>query len=383
MNSKSHFTWIDFLRGISAFGIVLYHVRVDLWVGWVAISTQPESFSFFDRAVALLSIPIPFLRPSVMLFFLVSGFCIHYSYAALSRSWELKSYSIRRFLRIYPPYIAAVILCVLIEWILRVQFNQEVSPTGKVWQTVFMVQNYSADKGQMYTNPALWSLPVEVELYVVYPIFYWLLRRYGIKWSMFTAAVVSIGALVISLGPNLQNYNNTLIQYGSYFAVYWIIWCAGALLAEWTKQDKLPKWQPWWWGVMALTLVMGIAVTLLKLLIVIQELVWGGFYFTVMLWGMTQADPLGFLSTRMKQLFSFLGLISYSLYLINYPFFRLVGEIWISLFGTKPANFLIPLLFSLLCIPIAYAFYLAVEAPSHKLARKLANPGRSPSTVQS
>jgi peptidoglycan/LPS O-acetylase OafA/YrhL len=153
MNSKSHFTWIDFLRGISAFGIVLYHVRVDLWVGWVAISTQPESFSFFDRAVALLSIPIPFLRPSVMLFFLVSGFCIHYSYAALSRAWELKSYSIRRFLRIYPPYIAAVILCVLIEWILRVQFNQEVSPTAKVWQTVFMVQNYSADGGQMYTNP--------------------------------------------------------------------------------------------------------------------------------------------------------------------------------------------------------------------------------------
>ncbi|AFZ16046.1 acyltransferase family protein [Allocoleopsis franciscana] len=383
MNSKSHFTWIDFLRGISAFGIVLYHVRVDLWVGWVAISTQPESFSFFDRAVALLSIPIPFLRPSVMLFFLVSGFGIHYSYSALGRLWELKSYSIRRLLRIYPPYIAAVIGCILIEWILRVQFNQEVSPIAKVWQTVFMVQNYSPDAGQMYTNPALWSLPIEVELYVAYPIFYWLLRRYGIKWSMFAVAIVSIGALVIALGPNLQNYNNTLVENGGHFAVYWIIWCAGALLAEWTGKDKLPKWQPWWWGVMALTFVIGIAVTLLKLFIVIQELIWGGFYFTLMLWGMTQPDPLGFLSDRMKKIFSFLGLISYSLYLINYPLFRLCGEIWLSLFGTKPANFLIPLLFSVLCIPIAYAFYLAVEAPSYRLAKKLANPGRKPRTVQS
>jgi peptidoglycan/LPS O-acetylase OafA/YrhL len=383
MKSNTHFAWIDFLRGLSAFGIVLYHVRVDLWVGWVAISTQPDSFSIFARAAALLSIPFPFLRPAVMLFFLVSGFCIHYSYAAFSRSWEPKSYSIRRFFRIYPPYLAAVVFGVLIEWILSHYFNQEVSSGAKVLQTVFMLQNYSADGGQMYSNPALWSLPVEVELYLVYPLFYWLLRRWGIKWSMFSVGVVSIAALALLLGPNLQNYNNTQIGYGGHFAVYWIIWCAGALLAEWAKRDQLPKWQPWLWVVMAFTLILGITVTLLKLLVVIQELVWGGFYFTVMLWGLTQADPLGFLSTRMRKIFSFLGLIAYSLYLLNYPFFRLCGEIWMNIFGTKPANFLIPLCFSVLCIPLAYAFYVCVEAPSHKLARKLGNSASSPRIVSS
>ena len=383
MKSNSHFAWIDFLRGLSAFGIVLYHVRVDLWSGWVAISTQPDSFSIFDRAAALLSIPIPFLRPAVMLFFLVSGFCIHYSYAASSRSLELKSYSIRRFLRIYPPYLAAVVFGVLIEWILSHYFNQEVSPGAKVLQTVFMLQNYSQDGGQMYTNPALWSLPVEVELYLVYPLFYLLLRRCGIKWSMFSAAVVSIAALALLLGPNLQNYNNSEVGHGGHFAVYWIVWCAGALLAEWAKREQLPKWQPWLWVVMVFTFILGITVTLLKLLIVIQELVWGGFYFTVMLWGLTQTDPLGFLSTRMRKIFLSLGLISYSLYLLNYPFFRLCGAIWINIFGTKPANFLIPLFFSVLCIPLAYAFYAGVEAPSHKLARKLGNRASSPRIVSS
>lgn len=383
MKSKSHFDWIDFLRGISAFGIVLYHVRVDLWVGWVAISTQPDSFSLFDRAAALLSIPIPFLRPAVMLFFLVSGFCIHYSYAAFGRSWELKSYSIRRFFRIYPPYLAAVIFGVGIELLLRLHFGQEVSPTAKVFQTVFMVQNYSPDGGQMYSNPALWSLPVEVELYLVYPIFYFLLRRCEIKWSMFSVGVVSTAALALLLGPNLHNYNNTQIGDGGHFAVYWIIWCAGALLAEWAKREQLPKWQPGLWVVMAFSFILGITVTLLKLMVVIQELVWGGFYFTVMLWGLTQTDPLGFLSTRLKKMFLSLGLISYSLYLLNYPFFRLCGEIWIELFGAKPANFLIPLFFSVLCIPLAYAFYVGVEAPAHRLARKLGNRGGSPRIVSS
>ncbi len=383
MKSNSHFAWIDFLRGLSAFGIVLYHVRVDLWIGWVAISTQPDSFSIFDRAAALLSIPIPFLRPAVMLFFLVSGFCIHYSYAASGRSLELKSYSIRRFLRIYPPYLAAVVFGVLIEWILSHYFNQEVSPGAKVLQTVFMLQNYSPDGGQMYTNPALWSLPVEVELYLVYPLFYLLLRRCGIKWSMFSAGVVSIAALALLLGPNLQNYNNSEVGHGGHFAVYWIVWCAGALLAEWAKREQLPKWQPWLWVVMVFTFILGITVTLLKLLIVIQELVWGGFYFTVMLWGLTQTDPLGFLSTRMRKIFLSLGLISYSLYLLNYPLFRLCGAIWINIFGTKPANFLIPLFFSVLCIPLAYAFYAGIEAPAHRLARKLGNRASSPRIVSS
>ncbi len=383
MNSNSRFAWMDFLRGISAFGIVLYHVRVDLWVGWVAISTQPESFSIFDRAAALLSIPFPFLRPAVMLFFLVSGFCIHYGYAAFSSSLELNSYSIRRFFRIYPPYLAAVVFGVLIEWILSHFFNQEVSSGAKVLQTVFMLQNYSPNGGQMYTNPALWSLPVEVELYLVYPLFYWLLRRSGIKWSMFSVSVVSITALLLLLGSNLHNYNNTQIGNGGHFAVYWIIWCAGALLAEWTKREQLPKWQLWLWVVMACTFILGITVTLLKLFIVIQELVWGGFYFTVMLWGLTQTDPLRFMSTRMRKIFLFLGLISYSLYLLNYPFFRLCGEIWINLFGSKPANFLIPLFFSILCIPLAYIFYAVLEAPSHRLGRKLSRSGGSPRIVSS
>jgi peptidoglycan/LPS O-acetylase OafA/YrhL len=126
---------------------------------------------------------------------------------------------------------------------------------------------------------------------------------------------------------------------------------------------------------MALTFSIAMVSYFLKLFIGIQELAWAGFYFTVILWGLIQKDPLKFLSTRMRKLFLWLGLISYSLYLLHFPFFKLSGTIWVSLFGTKPANFLIPIAFSMLCIPLAYTFYLYVEAPSHRLARKLAGRG--------
>lgn len=373
MKSASHFAWIDFLRGISAIGIVLFHVRIELWVGWVAISTQPDSFSIFDRAAALLSIPLPFLRSAVMLFFLVSGFCIHYPYAGADRILELKSYSIRRFLRIYPPYLAVVGIGFLIEWFLTYYFSQEVSSKAKFLETIVLIQNYGSDAGQLYSNISLWSIPIEVELYLAYLLFYWISIRCGIKWSMFCSGIVSVGSLLVLLGHNLQNYNNNPAGYVGNFGIYWIIWCAGALLAQWTKRDQLPKWSSWLWIVMVLTFIIGMLVYFLKLYIGIQDLVWAGFYFTVMLWGLTHKDSLKFLNTRVGKVFLFLGLISYSLYLIHYPFFKLCGVIWVDMFGTKPANFFIPLGFSLLSIPIAYAFYLCVEAPSHRLARKLAS----------
>jgi peptidoglycan/LPS O-acetylase OafA/YrhL len=369
MKSAAHFAWIDFLRGISAVAVVIFHVRIELWIGWVAIHTHPESFSLFDRAVALLSIPLPFLGSVVMLFFIISGFCIHYPYAAEGRVLELKQYGIRRFLRIFPPYFAAVVLVILLEWFLSNYFREEVSSRLVGLKTLFMVQNYGSNALQMSANPSFWSLPVEVELYLVYPLFYWLLRRYGLKWAMCSVSAVSLGALVVSLKTSL--YETGLHPW--HFPIYWIIWCAGALLAEWVRQEKVPIWQPWLWLVMASTFIMAIVIDLLGFSVELQSLSWASFYFMVILWGLAQKEPLRFLNPKIQKIFVFLGLISYSLYLIHYPFFKLCGVIWINIFGSKPANLLIPFGFSVLSIFIAYAFYRLFEAPSHKLAKILAS----------
>jgi len=370
-----YFQWIDFLRGISCLGIVLYHVRVDLWIGWNAISSSPTSFSWFDRAAALLSIPIPFLRSSVMLFFLISGFCIHYPYVTGERSLALKPYTIRRFFRIYPPYFIVVILGAFLQLSMTHYLSKMSANSlsfGQVISTIFMVQNYGSDAGQMAINPSLWSLPVEIELYLAYPIFYWLLRRYSIKRTMILVGCVSLGALSFLMLTYWDNPDKHLGYVGN-FALYWIIWCAGALLAEWAKRDRLPTWKFWHWGIMAGTFALSMTAFQLKLFIGLQDLVWSSFYFTVFLWGLTQTQVKGLLNSKPGILLSSIGLISYSLYLVHYPFFRLCGLIWINVFGAKPTNLLIPIAFSFLAIAIAYIFYISFEKVSHNLARKLAS----------
>jgi peptidoglycan/LPS O-acetylase OafA/YrhL len=73
-----------------------------------------------------------------------------------------------------------------------------------------------------------------------------------------------------------------------------------------------------------------------------------------------------------------LGKISFSLYLIHFPLFRLWGLAWVHEFGDKPANLFVCLLASLAAVLIAGVFYKYVEKPSHQLARQV---GMVPATI--
>jgi peptidoglycan/LPS O-acetylase OafA/YrhL len=68
----------------------------------------------------------------------------------------------------------------------------------------------------------------------------------------------------------------------------------------------------------------------------------------------------------------FAGTISYSFYLLHFPFFRLAGAAWVSAFGSKPESFLVPTLGTLLVVPLAWIFFRLVERPSHKLGQRAA-----------
>ena len=108
--------------------VIVFHSRVTLWVGFIQIRKSPELYSPFDRLVAWLSLPVACGGSAVMLFFLISGFCIHVPYAASSRDFGFRQYALRRSLRIIPPYLFAVTLTWLLEWVVFGMGGQ--APTG-------------------------------------------------------------------------------------------------------------------------------------------------------------------------------------------------------------------------------------------------------------
>ena len=103
-------TVIDGLRGIAAFRVVLYHVF--------------GGFNLFSTELRLKTIgvgAVPYFIPAagfsgVYLFFVISGFCIHLRYARQVRDGlsepkvDFWGFWKRRWVRLYPAYIAAIIL---------------------------------------------------------------------------------------------------------------------------------------------------------------------------------------------------------------------------------------------------------------------------------
>jgi peptidoglycan/LPS O-acetylase OafA/YrhL len=362
-SSAGRLEWLDFLRGLSAFAIVLFHVRVTLWVGARAVVSNPD-YSWVDRAAAWVTLPFPLMGSAVMLFFVVSGFAIHYPNAASDAPIAIGRYALRRWLRIWPAYFVAVILTVVAEHVAAGATGVATSPPHKAQATAALLQNYLSPAGQLVGNPSLWSLPVEVELYAAYPVLFWLWRQFGLKWVLAVVTLASaFAAAALFQGHEWPMHN---------FAKYWVIWFAGALLAERVRSRTVPPWHSWY-GFIALTgLAAVIGCRWADVPLGLEHFAWGTIYFLLMLWALNHQTALTRVPGWLRRALGFLGRISYSLYLVHYPIFLVLGAWWIAAFGQKPVSVFVPLVASLIPIPAASVLWCLVEQPSQSLSRQFA-----------
>src|SRR4029077_9150703 len=82
---------------------MLYHPEVTL----SAVSTGKASLH--DLFLFLVFFPFHIGWTALPIFFVVSGFCIHLTYSQ-QRQPDLRSFYVRRFFRIYPPYLLALLV---------------------------------------------------------------------------------------------------------------------------------------------------------------------------------------------------------------------------------------------------------------------------------
>ena len=358
---------IDVLRGVAALGVTWFHSRVDLWVGFREINANPDGYSPIDRWLSLLSLPVSQLGSLVMLFFVLSGFCIHLPLAGKSRDPDLASYAIRRGFRIYPAYFAVLVFCYFSAMILALSLGTA-SVTGsertKYAVSALMLQNWVYDGGQIAMNPSLWSIPVEVELYFVYPILVWIHLRFGMAASFaFTLACTGIGWAL--------HFSGAAIALGSFFK-YAIIWNSGAWLAEHYVRQTLPKFTRWHLALLVLSLMLTPALGLRGVDVFYLHYGWGVASFLGLWWLITDGARFIPPNDWWVRWLAALGTISYSLYLIHFPMFKIGGIFWIEIFQSKPSSFLVPSLATLMVIPFAWVFYRLFEYPSHEIGRTIA-----------
>ena len=366
-HKRAHTEWIDAFRGFAAMWVIIFHSRVALWVGFHDIHNNPGAYSHLDRLLAWLSPPAACGGSAVMLFFLISGFCIHLPYVGSDRPFNLKQYGLRRAFRILPPYLFAVALTCGLEWLAYSLGGNSPTPAYRSLRVALLSQNYGS--GQFYTNGSLWSLPVEVELYIAYLAVYFLLTSVG-KFSVGIVVCLTsvIATAAYMFGFDLLNDN---------FLRFWAIWCAGALLAEWFKRHRVPEFKTWNWVIFLIFLAAaiwgeGYHWPRYNWYLAISAYLWAGVYFHIIWLALRRPESIHKFPAWCVRLFVWLGTVSYSAYLIHAPVFVLCGFFWTRIYGTKPASFLVPLFFSAAIWPVAWVFWKFCEYPFHRFAQRLA-----------
>lgn len=270
----------------------------------------------------------------MIVFFVISGFCIHYPYARSLQIPSLSSYLVRRYLRIGIPLMVAIGMASA----LKVNLS-------------------------LFNDSILWSLVAEVVYYGLYPSLLVGRRKYT-SWAPLILGSVGMALVLASTNPTAGNYPS----YGNW--LNWVLglpcWLSGCWLAERVQKREMPLatssrsiwiWRLSIWGLATICSIlrfhspMGYPWTL------------NLFAVAVVFW--LAQEIAHCMAAPFPRWLEWAGTWSYSLYLVHLLSLPVYHRLEIPNLGYF-LNWVFLILVVLLC---SYLFYLLVELPGHFVAR--------------
>jgi peptidoglycan/LPS O-acetylase OafA/YrhL len=329
--SRSWIKGLDSIRFVLALIVLLSHLKDPFHDFWI------HSPNLVLRLIGSLPGVLFSGIGSVMAFFIISGFVIHYPNKDAYP--DTKSFLIRRWLRIGLPLLVIALISGI--------FHQ-------------------------FSAIPVWSLYCELIYYTLYPV---LIR---IKLSWFHKFLLSFILSIVLIGLSAHNDWASLIHHrninysGAYWQsgdlLTWIIglpcWILGVILAEHIDADvqKISAMRAWTFRVGVL--LAGILLSILKFHFFVSY-IFSMNVLAILLYFWIRNEILYFKERQPMRLLEFSGRFSYSLYLTHGVFIFFIGMVFpVTVYSYFPVI--------LLTLLSSYLYYLLVERPSHLLSRKLA-----------
>jgi len=219
---------LDGVRGIAILLVIFVNA------GWVLEQSNVFLVKLFEAATATG-------WTGVQLFFVLSGFLITgILLDAKGSPRYFHDFYVRRTLRIFPLYYAFLALVLIVaplvapgllaDWIPVARHNQ--------WWYVFYVYNWGSPFGAAIPGlPHFWSLAVEEQFYLMWPLVVWLAPRRGLTWICVTVVLITpfirVALRLYGLPP-LATYEFTISR--------WDALAAGGLLAILAGEPAARSW---------------------------------------------------------------------------------------------------------------------------------------------
>lgn len=292
----------------------------------------------------------------VALFFVISGFILSLPFAKWrldnGRKISLKNYYLRRVTRLEPPYIIVLIICFIAQvWVLHMYSFKDLLPH------FFASVIYS--HGLIYRHipivlPVAWSLEVEVQFYILAPLFFLIfLIRNRIVRRFICVAIIVCNAIYWF---DVWTVSNVIRTLHSFFI--------GILLSDFYC-SKVNLFKNERVGFFA-----GIIALLGFIFIPSVHHLFGALLKMICIFILIHTVLM---NPQMKKLFSIKGFVliggmCYSIYLLHFFVISMVGHFLLNHHFVFSKNFFIPLmfLFTAIVLVICSAYFVLAEKPFMK-----------------
>lgn len=368
--------FLDGLRGIAAIYVMIGHARWLLWEGYSeGYLKHPEQYGMINKLLMYFFSLFKYGHEAVLFFFVLSGFVIHLKYAknlasAQPAPFNWYDYLYRRVKRIYPPFLFAILLTILLDAIgknLQYSIYNGTTPYNLInenignsnWSFQTLIGNlffiYKAYVPVYGTNGPAWSLKFEWWFYMLYPLFLFAGTR-KILYPTIIIAVLFVASFFPAYWPE-----RLLPDILSYMLMWWL----GVILAEvFTGRIKLRFKH----------LSLFIATIFLKPLIgnnVLGDLCTAFFFFGLISFFLLipQNNRVFLLLERLK----IIGDFSYTLYITHFPILVFIsGWLMQSHGNVLPLHFVYVFVGIIITLLFAYVVHFITEIPFVRTPKKQA-----------
>jgi peptidoglycan/LPS O-acetylase OafA/YrhL len=372
---NSGLLFLDGLRGLAAFYVMVLHARWLLWEGYSeGFQKHSGSYSALAKMQMYCFSLFRYGHEAVLFFFVLSGFVIHLRYArrmaeqGMAAKFDWAAFVWRRARRLYPPLLAAMGLALILDNIgkangyaiysqstpyplINANVTSHLDGVTLLGNLAFVMNTYVPVFG---CNGPLWSLKFEWWFYMIYPLFWLLSRR-----SIALATALMAGLFAASYFPSGWPLR---LLHDVFTAM--LAWWLGALLADIFAGRLQWRW-PW--------VAVGAGITgvlVLHFTGPLHDLGVGLIFSAVLAGGFTLKEwkiRLLWLE-KLKPL----GDMSYTLYVTHFPILVLAGG-WLmsrSPKGLLPQHFGWVWAGMATTMLVAYGLHFIVERPFLSRARR-------------
>lgn len=246
---KSRISQLDATRGIAALSVLLFHcllvIRNSNTANWLDPGTLTTTLNWSPLRLLWVG------HAAVVLFFVLSGFVL---YLMLERAQSgYYRYALRRIVRLYLPYLVAVVLGVggtvflynghlpgLNHWINKF-WSWPVS-NSSLMHTLFAVDTFNSDRYDF----TIWSLVHEIRISLIFPLLFVVVRRFRWWQALLPFVLLSAAAVALRYGVfgGSLDFHGWLSAGGlnayPLTAHYTLAFVVGAVLAK--NRDPIGHW---------------------------------------------------------------------------------------------------------------------------------------------